>query len=380
MAFIDSKVRPGKHLVGWRSLAGKQKWQTCSTLAIARKVKLAVENQISVGRDWNPKQTRVEADLIKEVGKLYLEEHAPPVRKRPTIRRYGLDLTMFERFLRQHHPRGLLGVTLLSKDTLTDFATWLRRAENGLHGRKRGEDAVRKIVETIEVFWAWAYEREKWDGVPLPKRLKIRRSPAQPPRAPTWAEMDAAVNAANGWHKKLMIWMRYTGMRVTESMMVLWSDVDLDRGTLSVRRELDGNKTGVWRIVPLSPHLIEEIATWGKREGYVIPSERRKGARERQARTREINTAWRNAGVPEHKWKRQPDNAFRKGVKTGLVVMGLQREAIDYVQGHIDAAARARYVDPSQLPLRAIVDAIPRIGTVDANVVKLPTPAAQAAH
>jgi integrase len=375
MAFIDSKTKPGRHRVGWRDLSGKQRWQDCKTITTARQVERAIENSLAVGRDWNPKAARGEPDLVKEVGALYFKE-IEPERADSTLRRYGLDFRLFEKFLRVEHPRGKLGVSLLSKDTMIDFATWLRQAENGLHKRKRGEDAVRKIVETIEVFWAWAYEREKWD-IPLPKKLKLKRTPAREPRAPTWAEMDAAISVANGWMKQLMTWLRYTGIRPTESTMVLWSDINMQTGKLHVRSDLIGNKTRKERTVPLSPHLIEELATWGVREGFVIPQGRSKKPRDGVfRRADDMTRVWKRSGVPEDRWKRQPDKAFRVGVKTGLLSMGLMREAIDYVQGHQDAAASARYVAGSHLPLQATVEAIPRIGITNANVVQLPRTAA----
>lgn len=106
---------------------------------------------------------------------------------------------------------------------------------------------------------------------------------------------------------------------------------------MKMRHDLVGNKTRVQRFA-VSPHLAEALATWGKREGFVVPSGRSKGVRERQARARDIAAAWKRAGVPEEKWKGQPDQAFRKGVKTGLLLLNQHRDAIDYVQGHIDAA------------------------------------------
>ncbi len=108
------------------------------------------------------------------------------------------------------------------------------------------------------------------------------------------------------------------------------------------------------------------------REGYLIPSGRRKGERERQARARDIARAWKRAGVREEAWV-QPDDAFRRGFKSGLLALGAHPDAVDYIQGHAlgRGGARARYIDPWQaLPLRETVKLIPKIGAT--NVVALP--------
>ena len=184
--------------------------------------------------------------------------------------------------------------------------------------------------------------------------------------------MDACVLRCRGWQRKLVTWLRYTGLRVGESMLLLWSDVDVDRSILTIRPEI--SKTGVGRVVPLSPFIVDEIASWGKREGYLIPSGRCKGARERQARSRDIARAWARAGVRPEVWTRRPDHAFRKGFKTGLLALKAHPDAIDFLQGHQGAGgARVSYIDPWQaLPLKETAKLVPKIGATDGNVVALP--------
>jgi integrase len=133
----------------------------------------------------------------------------------------------------------------------------------------------------------------------LGAKLHLERSPAGEPRAPTWAEMDTAIGVADGWMKKLMTWLRYTGMRPTESMHVLWSDIDMKSGKLHVRKDLVGNKTRKERTVPLSPHLPEELATWGVREGFVIPQGRSTKPRDGVfRRADDMTRVWKRFGRP----------------------------------------------------------------------------------
>jgi integrase len=242
------------------------------------------------------------------------------------------------------------------------------KPENGLHGRQRDADTARKIVEVAQLAWKWADESERWpDLVPRPRTIEMVRAQPGPVTAPCWDEMDAVVNACEGWIRCLAVVLRYTGLRVTETMMLLWSDINLEAKRLTIRPELDKSKRG--RVVPLSPHLIEEMQGWGRREGFVVP-ENGDGDRARQAVAKYMAHRWRKAGVAPDAWSGHPHHAFRRRFKTGMLALGVHPDAVDYLQGHRLGGARARYIDPWQaLHLEEAVAKIPRIG--GENVVPL---------
>jgi integrase len=89
--------------------------------------------------------------------------------------------------------------------------------------------------------------------------------------------------------------LRYTGLRVSEAMNLTWTDLDLQTRTLHIRSS--NAKEGQGRVIPMSPHLVREIAGWGTRLGYLIPSGRCSGVRHRQVRARDFQRAWQRAGV-----------------------------------------------------------------------------------
>jgi integrase len=170
--------------------------------------------------------------------------------------------------------------------------------------------------------------------------------------------------------RRLAIWLRYTGLRVGESMYFEWRDIDLKRGELTIRPEIDKKKIG--RVVPLCSLILDEIATWGKREGYLLPSARKAGTpRERQARARDMARAWERAGAREAVYKRRPDHAFRRGFKSGLLEARAHVDAVDYLQGH-GSGSRWRYIDPNRLPLQEALALIPAISFTP-TVVQLPS-------
>lgn len=187
--------------------------------------------------------------------------------------------------------------------------------------------------------------------------------------APSWAEMDRCIEVATGWLGKLMVVLRYTGLRVGEAMLLRWTDLDLDRATLAIRKEISKNRKG--RVIPISPHLVEELAGWGMREGWVIPSTRREGEREHQARQRDASRAWDRAGVRADIWGREPFHAFRNSFTTNMLALGTHPDAVDHLQGHKPGrGSRDRYIDVWRaLPLEETAAQVPAIGEVKDKVV-----------
>jgi integrase len=282
-----------------------------------------------------------------------------------TVGRYALALKLWARSLKAFPP-----VEGFSRDMLRDFWAWLRLPENGLHGRQRSIDSTRKIVEVLQLFWQWCFDEEV-PGCPPVRALEMKRERKARTKAPTWAQMDACIAACTTeWHRRATMLLRFTGLRASQVMALRWEDIDFAVLTLHVRTgKSDREKEG--RIIPMSAHLAAELATWGTREGFIIPSPRKGGARERQLRGRDIGRAWKRAGVSDVIWKRRPDHAFRKGLVSGLRALGADADAVDVLVGH-STGLRGVYTDDDALNLRAIVDLIPPLTKAAAtNVIDL---------
>ena len=355
--------RGSRFCVRWWSPDGHQRLRTCPTLRAAEELRQAVEYELALGRDWEPEGTRGAPDL-PEVMRAFIYHRSLRLRSL-TLTRYAENLDLFERFLRERRPSGALVVSLLSKPLLEDFYSWLSRAENGLHQKARGKDTARKIVEVVQLFWQWAEGSERWpEYIPRPRRIEMVRSRPRAVVAPSWAEMDAAVRATTGWHQHLAVFLRYTGLRVGESMLLERRDLDDSKGTITIRPEI--SKTGMGRVIPVSSFLLEELRRWKPSGRYVIHAGRSRRDRGQQARAADMARAWATAGVREEAWL-QPSHAFRKGWKSGMLALGAHPDAVDFLQGHSlgRGGARDRYIDPWQaLPLVAVAAMVPNIEAV----------------
>jgi integrase len=191
---------------------------------------------------------------------------------------------------------------MLTRPLLEDFYVWLMKPKSSHLRRPRTKDTARKVVEVVQLMWRWADESDRWpDRIPRPRRIEMPRNAPKPPTAPTWEEMDACIQAAKTpWIAKLLTFLRFTGLRVGETMMLRWADIDLERGLMTIDAGITKNKRG--RIVPISPHLVETLSAWPRDTVWVIPSPVRGRDRPRQPRSREVTLAWKEAGVPERVW------------------------------------------------------------------------------
>ena len=182
---------------------------------------------------------------------------------------------------------------------------------------------------------------------------------SRPARAPTWAEMDLCIaHAPDEWLHRHLVLLRFLGLRETQALQLEWSDVDMDAAIILIRGELGKSKQEKQgRALPMSPHLVAELAGWGRREGLLLGRE----APNTAWRHRATCEAWEMCGGSEDIWRGQPHHAFRKGFRSELVRAGGHTDAIEYYCGR-SVGTRADYTDPRALPLLELVALVPPIG------------------
>lgn len=344
--------RGGKWWVRWRE-GGKNRSETVRTKKEALDLRLDVEDALRrdgryVPRGPDPSPTRLAVMLDA-----YLADSARRHAPATTLKLSHL-LEGFRRWA------GSVGVDALSFELLSRYHDVVAAPDAGRHGRTRHPRTVVKHFLAVEQAWKWAWQRQArgmFKGVPQPDSLKLKAPRHERMPAPTWAQMDACIAAAGGWQRDLYVVLRCTGLRVEQAMRLTWEDVDLDAATLRIRPELgksDSEKRG--RTVPLAPALVDELATWGRREGWLVPCDRS----QRHGRPRDAAAAWERAGVPPVLWTGSPHKAFRRGFHSELTRAG-HKDAAEYLVGH-DDGIREHYIDPNALHLREAVALVPRVG------------------
>lgn len=338
--------------VRWRDPDGTNRRRQVPDATTRDRLLREIEQAHAEGRRWEPiaRRNPEVPDLIGE----YLRE-MKRVWRAHTYESHDVSLAIFESWLTDAVRQKHLGVELLSKSLLGRF--WDHCREE----RHMRVSTANLRARSVEQFWAWCWEHEEFGAVvPRPRKLQLPTRTVSAVRAPTWADMDASIASHTVVHyQQLCFVMRCTGLRKSQAFGLRWEDVDFDSGTLIIRPELGKSaQERAGRIVPLAPVLVEEVAGWGRREGWLVewPSALRK------AHNITLERAWTRAGVDAGKWKGRTAHAYRKGFISGLVQLGAHREAVEHLVGH-SMGLRGVYTDPLALPLRDAVALVPPVST-----------------
>ena len=327
------------------------------------------------GSVWvHPRHVRI--PRLIDALELYLSDYARP-RSANSVRAEALRLRQFRTWAESIVDEPTLQI--LTRDHVVQFHQHLATSPTVagkylLEGKRRSTTTLEKYIRTVERFWRWCWERDDLtEYVTAPRgRLELPTAIMEPTRAPTWAEMDACVEECRdkrkkkdprSWQWRCAVVMRFTGLRVSQVMGLYWSELDLEEAVLYFPGRL--GKTAFerqGRVIPVSTHLVAELATWGTREGWLIESGRKPGPREREFRSRDMVRAWTRAGIRPEVWRKRPDHAFRKGFTSELKRAGADPEAAEFLVGRKLGGERGTYIDPAALPLREAVDLIPPLG------------------
>ena len=382
--YRDGKLR----LVRWRELVvtvddegghirtWKYRKKVCPDNASAKRLRLTIERQQSLGRRYQPERERVSAtleQLVLAYVKNSVESGAPLGTQR-------FRSSMTNAFLKFGGPD--LPVSELSLTLLGDYAASLPASGRQATTRHR------KLLEA-ELLWQFAYDRpERFPGVEPPRRLTGRRGGwrAPPPvvayDAPSWSEVDSMIDALRKpWHRLVATVLRYQGIRVSQALALEWADMDLDAGVLLLVAGRRGAKRGATRAVPLHPGLVYEFRAYGPAKGLVFPG--RKGQIRNGGVVEEaFKPAWRRAEIAPEKWDRpaeaggpqtrqkgRPTHAVRAAFSTGLTQAMVPKEIREYLMGHRAGATIAAYLaeqskatSPYWAAAVEAIGKVPRIG------------------
>ncbi len=366
-------ARLKKYKVSHRDPDGTQRWETLQVVPGRQKeAERTVMNLLADieacrarGVAWQPPDA-VRPTTLGEAGARYVQTLK---RRRDsgdlatrTLQRQALDLRRFVRFLGEDQPLSVLRGQLLS-----DWADSLEAAASTKVG----------MCQSVRQFWEWCSVEDEFQDQarrpPTLKHLGITRPLSSRPVSPSWVECDRCIAELTGSSRRVAIIARFTGLRISQILALRWEDLDMDDRSLCIR---PGNgKTKVekrGRTVPVSAHLVAEMAGWGPREGLLFPGrlERSKpmdGGHLRKV----IRRAWQAAGVREEVWGQvgrgnaKPTHAFRYALQSELMRAGAQPDAVEHLVGHQLQGARAWYIDTDIALMdkaRQAVDLIPEIG------------------
>jgi len=196
---------------------------------------------------------------VAEAAELWLKRCERDRLERTTVLQYRGHVT--------HHISPRLGAVKLSRLTvplINEFADQLLTA-----GRSRV--LVSRVLVSLSSIVTEAQRRGLVTANNVRSAKPVRRSSREDarPEMPSREELKAIIDATPERSRPLILTAIFTGLRGSELRGLLWSDVDLKRGVLSVRRRVDRfnsfgppkSKAGT-RDIPLSPTLLTTLKAW----------------------------------------------------------------------------------------------------------------------
>lgn len=362
MASIDHPR--GRPRVRWRDPDGAPRTRTLTTERTAREFLAIVQRCEDLGLVWQPEERR-QVPSLRDIAGKWIAACDRKLAPRTVDRLGQMGDAFLDWYEVQHGPAA--EPRHLSRALLELYWDHVRTPATGRYIHRRTESTARKHIEAIHLLWAWAADREEYEGdVPRFRAMDLPRRPAVEPRpAPTWAEMDACIAVSEGWRRCVLIVMRCTGLRVQQAMRLRWDDLDGSRLTLRGELGKSGQERG-GRVVPVAPVLLAEwqaprLAAWDD-PAWIVPCP----LPHRTVRARDIARLWRLTDARPAAWRGRPDHAFRAGVQTSLQESGARREATEYLVGHAMKGQDASYIEAERAwGLAAAVALVPAMDVAE---------------
>lgn len=136
----------------------------------------------------------------------------------------------------------------------------------------RSRDMVRRVLTSLASIVSEAQARGlvAMNNVRAVSKTKRRRGEGQGPiEMPTKEELRAIIGATPDRHRPFILTALFAGLRASELRGLLWTDVDLKAGEISVCRRADRFNTfgppkseAGFRTIPISPLLLNTLKAW----------------------------------------------------------------------------------------------------------------------
>ncbi len=240
----------------------------------------------------------------------------------------------------------------------------------------RSKAFQKRLKNTINMIFNWGIETKIIRGVTHSPvfGVKITLKEDKRPEILKLDEMRLLLKVARERrHPWFSIWAvaLFTGMRSGELFALKWSDVDFDKGFITVQRsynkrtkEFKGTKAGYWRTVPISVELNSVLKNLSKPDEFVLPRLElwRQG---QQAKV--LKEFCRVISIPEIKF-----HTLRACFATQLISSGIEPIKVMKVCGWQDLKTMARYLRLSGVEEKGVTDGLsllPVENNMEANIL-----------
>jgi len=273
-----------------------------------------------------------------------------------------------------------VGTDDIARVTEEDVRRWKAHLiERGLDPKTIKESKL----AAVKSFYGWAVHEKRVEVNPATDvRMKVPKKPKLRERefnereqklilSATFAEPSRLISPEHAAVRRWVPWLcAYGGGRVNEMTQLRGQDIYEEDGVwvMRITPEAGTVKTGVARIVPLHPHLIDQgfltfVRSRGKGPLFYSPARQRGGSAENPTYVRmgQKLAEWvRGLGVDDPNV--DPNHGWRHLFKTRGRAAGIASDKLDALQGHAAGSVGAEY---GSYPARVLMQEIVKLPRFD---------------
>jgi integrase len=226
----------------------------------------------------------------------------------------------------------------------------------------RSKAFQKRLKNTINMIYNWAIESKIIRGVTHSPVFGVKIT-LREDKKPEILKLDEIRHllkeARERRHPWFAVWAMalLTGMRNGELFALKWSDVDLEKGLITVQRsynkrakEYKSTKAGHWRTVPISSELAILLGDLNWKSEFVLP---RTEAWIQGQQAKVLKTFCREISIPEIKF-----HTLRACFATQLISDGIEPIKVMKVCGWQDLKTMARYLRLSGVEEKGVTDGL----------------------
>ncbi|PJI56028.1 site-specific integrase [Methylobacterium radiotolerans] len=258
MASIRKRTLPSgkvRWLAGYSDGGGKRRFRQFETKRGADAFLVQARNQVATGVH-TPDSV---SPTVAEAAELWLTRCERDKLEATTIRQYATHVRL--------HITPRIGTMKLSRITAPAVNAFVDQ----LLADGRSREMCKRVLVSLSAIVTEAQRRGLVTVNNVRSASPVKRSTREDirPEMPTREELKAIIDATPDRWRPLILTLVFTGLRGSELRGLLWEDVDLKRGVLSVRRRADRfnrfgppkSKAGT-RDIPLAPTLLHTLKAW----------------------------------------------------------------------------------------------------------------------
>jgi integrase len=318
------------YVIRFRDPQGQQRQASARTLAEARRLRSELAADVSRG-EYRPTTRTTFAEYAATWLETYQGRTTRGIRPE-TIRDYKAELDRF-------------AIPLLGRLRMSEIEPrHIKQLASAVSDRGLAPATVRLALAPVRALFATAVEEgvlrsNPTVGVRVAKPATLDEDD-RPEKALTDEQLGGLLAAVPEKYRPFVAFVSQTGMRISEAVAVRWSDVDLERGTVSVRRRWYRNEYAPpktrqgRRTIPLAPSMSDLLARRHAAvargdDDLVWPNDHGNSLDPANLASRVLKPAALDAGVPWASW-----HTLRHTCGSRLFREGWNVKAVQTFLGH----------------------------------------------